>query len=206
MKLYLLTILKVALLLAPPKFNIIWVPDAEPTVAQAPVTGVVPVHKVIRVVIITEDACRPCKVMLRKGGPIDDFRAHHRGRKGPQGETIEVQVINKDLYPTIAAKYKVDGYPTIVIQKDGQEVARQTGSVATVRQLNELAGLPSGPQKYAEPTVWQRPVLTNTFVPTNTYQELWTHLTRDHGFHPSQLRGKSHQQLQEMHNRAHGVR
>jgi thiol-disulfide isomerase/thioredoxin len=156
-------------------------------------------------VIITEDACRPCKAMLRKGGPVDDFKARHRGRKGPQGETIEVQVINKDLYPADAARYRVDGYPTIVILKDGQEVARQTGAVVNAKQLDALAGLPTGPHKYAEPTVWQQPVLTNV-TPTNTYQELWEHLTRDHGFHPSQLRGKSHEYLQWLHNRAHGVR
>ena len=210
-KLMLVTALKLALLLAPPQFHINWVETVKPTVAQPPVTGVVPVHRVIRVVIITSDGCRPCKIMLRNGGPIDDFRAQHRGRKGPQGETIEVQVVNKDLYPAVAAKYRVDGYPTIVILKDGQEVARRTGAVTTYKQLDELAGLPSGTQKYAEPTIWQRPVLTqqpyrgHRLIPSlRNAPALSGHMIRDHGYTPQQLRGKSYQQLLEIHDAVHG--
>ena len=47
--------------------------------------------------------------------------------------------INGDLYPDITSKYKVYGYPTLIIlDSNGNEIKRQTGFVSATELLNIL--------------------------------------------------------------------
>ncbi len=194
-----------ALLCAPPKFNIDWVPEPiepRPTQAPAPVNQVAQKPSTLRAVIVTSDGCPPCKRMFRKGGPVDQFRAQFRTRRGPRGETIEIQVINASQYPKDAAQYNPTAYPTIICLRDGEEVARQNEALASVEQFNQIMGIPAAWQE-----VPKAAVVPATAQPVGmTYQELWNHLTRDHGYRPQQLRGASYDRLNQLHNFAHGVR
>ncbi len=63
------------------------------------------------------DWCGPCKMMA----PVLDELARERA-----GELLVVKV-NSDQNPASPQRFNVRGIPTLVILKDGQEVARQVG-------------------------------------------------------------------------------
>ena len=63
------------------------------------------------------DWCGPCKMMA----PVLDELARERS-----GELLVVKV-NSDQNPASPQRFNVRGIPTLVILKDGQEVARQVG-------------------------------------------------------------------------------
>jgi thioredoxin 2 len=63
------------------------------------------------------DWCAPCKMMA----PVLDELAHERA-----GELLVVKV-NSDQNPVSPQGFGVRGIPTLIVLKDGQEVARQVG-------------------------------------------------------------------------------
>jgi thioredoxin 2 len=73
--------------------------------------------------------CGPCRMV----SPLVDRAGHqHAG-------AMKVVKLNVDEAPDIASRYGVRGIPLLVLLRDGQEVARQTGAVpeATLRQWLE---------------------------------------------------------------------
>jgi thioredoxin 2 len=71
--------------------------------------------------------CGPCKFMA----PIFDEAARERA-----GQVLFTK-LDTDRNPTMAVRYGIRGIPTLIVFKDGQEVARQVGAVPKPR-LDEL--------------------------------------------------------------------
>lgn len=65
------------------------------------------------------DWCGPCKIMAPV---LDDFAHAHIGE-------VLVAKLNTDMSPRVAQQCGVTGIPTMIVFKDGEERARQTGAV-----------------------------------------------------------------------------
>lgn len=73
------------------------------------------------------DWCGPCKVMAPV---LDDFAHAHIGE-------VLVAKLDTDLNPQAIARYGIRGIPTLIVFRDGQEVARRAGAIPR----GELEGL-----------------------------------------------------------------
>ncbi|MGH7460847.1 MAG: thioredoxin [Longimicrobiales bacterium] len=78
------------------------------------------------------DWCNPCKVMA----PILDDMARAR-----QGDVI-VAKLDTDRNPDVSGRFGIRGIPTLIVFKDGREVARHTGAAprATIESLVDRVG------------------------------------------------------------------
>jgi thioredoxin 2 len=65
------------------------------------------------------DWCVPCKVMAPA---LDEFALAHKGE-------LLVVKLDTERNPIVAQSYGIRGIPTLIVFKDGVEVARQTGAV-----------------------------------------------------------------------------
>ncbi len=65
------------------------------------------------------DWCGPCKVMAPV---LDDFARDHTG-------TLLVGKVDTDAAQVVASALGIRGIPTLILFRDGTEVARQTGAV-----------------------------------------------------------------------------
>ena len=73
--------------------------------------------------------CGPCRMQA----PIlDSFEAE-------MGSTVKVGKVDVDEEPDIAQRFNIFSIPTIIVFKDGKEVARTVG-VTDLRGLKRLAG------------------------------------------------------------------
>ena len=66
------------------------------------------------------DWCGPCKIMAPV---LDEFASDHTGE-------LLVGKVDTDAAPAVSARYGIRGIPTLILFRDGTEVARQTGAVA----------------------------------------------------------------------------
>ena len=74
--------------------------------------------------------CPPCRALE----PIlESLAQEHRGK-------LRVGKIDIDSSPEVAARYGVRGAPTLVLFRDGKEVARRLG-LTSKRNLSQLLGL-----------------------------------------------------------------
>lgn len=73
------------------------------------------------------DWCGPCKVMAPV---LDDFAHAHLGE-------VLVAKLDTDLNPSVTDRYGIRGIPTLIVFKDGEEIARRTGAIPR----DELEGL-----------------------------------------------------------------
>ena len=74
--------------------------------------------------------CGPCKALE----PVIDKLA------GATQGVLRVGKIDIDDAPGVSAKYRIRGAPTILVFRDGKEIARHTG-VTTEARLRDLAGI-----------------------------------------------------------------
>lgn len=65
------------------------------------------------------DWCGPCKVMAPL---LDELAAEQLGN-------VLVVKVDTDASPNLAARLDIRGIPTLILYRQGQEVARQTGAV-----------------------------------------------------------------------------
>lgn len=65
------------------------------------------------------DWCAPCKAMAPV---LDELAADRVGQ-------LLVAKLNTDAHPEVAANLGIGGIPTLILFRDGQEAARQTGAV-----------------------------------------------------------------------------
>jgi len=65
------------------------------------------------------DWCGPCKMMAPV---LDDLAARHAGR-------LLVAKLDTDRWGEVAARFGIRGIPTLILFRDGQEVAREVGAV-----------------------------------------------------------------------------
>jgi thioredoxin 2 len=81
------------------------------------------------------DWCQPCKIMA----PVLDDLARDR-----MGELL-VMKLDTDRNPAMAMKYGIRGIPTLIVFRDGNEFARETGAIPRQRldRLVESALAPS---------------------------------------------------------------
>jgi thioredoxin 2 len=63
--------------------------------------------------------CGPCRMM----SPVLDKLAEQRAT------TLQVGKVNTDEQPEIAARFNIRSIPTLILFRDGKEVARQSGAV-----------------------------------------------------------------------------
>jgi thioredoxin 2 len=63
--------------------------------------------------------CGPCRMM----SPVLDKLAEERAT------TLQVGKVNTDEQPEIAARFNIRSIPTLILFRDGKEVARQSGAV-----------------------------------------------------------------------------
>lgn len=73
------------------------------------------------------DWCGPCKVMAPV---LDDFAS---GRAG----SVLVAKLDTDREPATASRFGIRGIPTLIVFRDGAEVARRTGAIGAT----EIAAL-----------------------------------------------------------------
>ncbi|MFO7587020.1 MAG: thioredoxin [Gemmatimonadota bacterium] len=85
--------------------------DLERVVAEAEVPVLVDFYA---------DWCGPCKVMAPT---LDEFARDNTGR-------LVVGKLDTDAAPAESARLGIRGIPTLILFRDGAEVARQTGAVA----------------------------------------------------------------------------
>jgi thioredoxin 2 len=77
------------------------------------------------------DWCGPCKVMAPV---LDEFASDHTGE-------LLVGKVDTDAAPAVSARYGIQAIPTLILFRDGTEVARQTGAVARAG-LDQLVSAP----------------------------------------------------------------
>jgi len=63
--------------------------------------------------------CGPCKMMA----PVLDRTAQQRAA------TLQVGKVNTDEQPELAGRFNIRSIPTLILFRDGQELARQSGAV-----------------------------------------------------------------------------
>lgn len=69
------------------------------------------------------DWCAPCKAMAPV---LDEFARDRRGE-------VLVGKLDTDRNPTMAVRYGIRGIPTLIVFREGREVARQTGAIPRQR-------------------------------------------------------------------------
>lgn len=69
------------------------------------------------------DWCGPCKMMAPV---LDDFADEHAGR-------VLVTKLDTDRNRRVASQFSIRGIPTLIVFRDGREVARETGAVGKQR-------------------------------------------------------------------------
>lgn len=74
--------------------------------------------------------CGPCKAMM----PAIEKLAEEYNT--PDSD-VQIKKVNVDEDPEIAASKGIRGIPTLIVEKDGVEIARRTGA-QTLAQLTEL--------------------------------------------------------------------
>jgi len=80
------------------------------------------------------DWCGPCKIMA----PVLDDLARDRA-----GDLLVVK-LDTDRNPATAQRFDVRAIPTLIVFREGREVARHAGVIPR-RQLDALVGLPGRP-------------------------------------------------------------
>jgi thioredoxin 2 len=75
------------------------------------------------------DWCAPCKIMAPV---LDEFAQAHIGE-------VLVAKLDTDRNPATAQQQGIQGIPTMIVYKDGKEVARKTGAVPREELENLLA-------------------------------------------------------------------
>jgi thioredoxin 2 len=63
--------------------------------------------------------CGPCKMMA----PVLDRTAEQRAK------TLQVGKVNTDEQPELAGRFNIRSIPTLILFRDGRELARQSGAV-----------------------------------------------------------------------------
>lgn len=69
------------------------------------------------------DWCGPCKAM---GPVLDEFAGEQAGR-------VLVTRLDTDGNRRVASRFSIRGIPTLIVFRDGREVARETGAVGKMR-------------------------------------------------------------------------
>jgi thioredoxin 1 len=109
------------------------IPDLE-TIDEASFESEVLGSQTTYVLEFTANWCPPCKALQ----PIlQQILSEHRGQ-------LRIGKIDIDTAPAIAARLGVRGAPTLVVFRNGQEVARQLGLTHKAALL-KLLGLSRGP-------------------------------------------------------------
>lgn len=101
--------------------------DRPVAVTDADFDGTVASAQVPVFVDFYADWCGPCKVMA----PVFDDLAHEYA-----GQLL-VAKLDTDRNPATSQRFGVRGVPTLILFRDGQEVARQVGAVPK-QQLEEM--------------------------------------------------------------------
>jgi thiol-disulfide isomerase/thioredoxin len=201
---FLIAALKLALLWAPPVFNIERVPSAAPAPKpEAPVPAPRPAPK-------------PCKVTKSKaqvrrlmyfwttwcghcpgtGRAVDTWRKNAKPRPG---EYVEFEKVDGDLYPARVSQWNVSGYPTLIVTVNGREVDRHVGRMSTAAAVERFVNGDRQPVRRVSVTTQH--VLKPEFRDT---ERMRRHLVEDHGYTAEEVRGKSREWLFEKHDAAHG--
>ena len=109
--------------------------DRPTAIAEADLDRVVTESEVPVVIDFYADWCAPCKVMA----PVLDELARER-----RGKAL-VMKLDTDRNPTATRRFNVRGIPTLIVFRDGQEVAREVGAVPRdrLRALLDLAAAPA---------------------------------------------------------------
>jgi thioredoxin 2 len=109
--------------------------DRPTAIAETDLDRVVSESEVPVVIDFYADWCAPCKVMA----PVLDELARER-----RGKAL-VMKLDTDRNPTATRRFNVRGIPTLIVFRDGQEVAREVGAVPRdrLRALLDLAAAPA---------------------------------------------------------------
>ena len=83
----------------------------------------------ISVIDFWAEWCGPCRTIA----PIIDEL-----EKKYQSEGIKVLKANVDECSGLSTKFQIKSIPTIVVMKDGKEIARQTGSGPVAQKIEEM--------------------------------------------------------------------
>ncbi len=75
--------------------------------------------------------CGPCKMMKLI---LEDL-------KSKMGENVRIIKIDVDKNPAIAAQYRIQGVPTLMVFKQGQSKWRQSGVLSAAELQKVIAGL-----------------------------------------------------------------
>jgi len=72
--------------------------------------------------------CGPCRMM---GPLLDEIAGIYAGR-------VKISKVNSDENPTLAARYSIQGIPTLILFRDGKEIDRLIGAAPRDRVLKFL--------------------------------------------------------------------
>jgi thioredoxin 2 len=109
--------------------------DRPTSIAESDLDRIVKESEVPVVIDFYADWCAPCKVMA----PVLDELARER-----RGHAL-VMKLDTDRNPAATQRFNVRGIPTLIVFRDGQEVAREVGAVPRdrLRALLDLAATPA---------------------------------------------------------------
>jgi thioredoxin 2 len=109
--------------------------DRPTSIAESDLDRIVRESEVPVVIDFYADWCAPCKVMA----PVLDELARER-----RGNAL-VMKLDTDRNPAATQRFNVRGIPTLIVFRDGQEVAREVGAVPRdrLRALLDLAAAPA---------------------------------------------------------------
>jgi thiol-disulfide isomerase/thioredoxin len=201
----LIAALKLALMWAPPVFDIVRVPSAAPAPKpEAPVPAPKPCVKlskakvhVRRLMFFTATWCGHCKPTERA---VDAWKKDAKPRVG---EHVEYEKINGDLYPARVAQWNVSGYPTLIVTVNGREVARHTGRMSTAGGVERFVSQEREPVRRVSVTTQH--VLKPEFRDT---ERMRRHLLEDHSgehsYTPAQIKAMTRDELFRVHDAVHG--